>query len=45
MAYGDTESVRRVRAAVEERGVRPEFVELEATARTPRPPSAAESNR
>lgn len=34
MAYGDRESVRRVRAALERRGVSPPFVELEATARS-----------
>ena len=40
MGYGDRESVRRVRAALEERGVRPEFVELEATARSARDAAA-----
>ena len=39
MGYG--ESVRRVRAALEERGVSPEFVELEATARSARDAAAA----
>lgn len=34
MAYGERESVRRVRAALEERGLAPEFVELERTARS-----------
>lgn len=34
MAYGDRESVRRVRAALEDRGLAPEFVELERTARS-----------
>lgn len=32
--YGNRESVRRVRAAVGERGISPEFVELEDTARS-----------
>ena len=41
MGYGDRESVRRVRAALEERGVRPEFVELEATARSAKDAAAA----
>ncbi len=41
MGYGDRESVRRVRDAPEERGVRPEFVELEATARSARDAAAA----
>ncbi len=41
MGYGDRKSVRRVRAALEERGVRPEFVELEATARSARDAAAA----
>ena len=41
MGYGDRESVRRVRAALEERGVSPEFVELEATARSARDAAAA----
>jgi prolyl-tRNA editing enzyme YbaK/EbsC (Cys-tRNA(Pro) deacylase) len=34
LAYGDRESVRRVRAALGERGLDPEFVELERTARS-----------
>jgi prolyl-tRNA editing enzyme YbaK/EbsC (Cys-tRNA(Pro) deacylase) len=34
LAYGDRESVRRVRAALEERGLAPRFVELESTARS-----------
>jgi prolyl-tRNA editing enzyme YbaK/EbsC (Cys-tRNA(Pro) deacylase) len=34
LAYGDRESVRRVRAALEERGLDPRFVELESTARS-----------
>jgi prolyl-tRNA editing enzyme YbaK/EbsC (Cys-tRNA(Pro) deacylase) len=34
LAYGERESVRRVRAALEERGLAPEFVELERTARS-----------
>ena len=34
MGYGDRESVRRVRAALAERGVSPEFVELATTARS-----------
>ena len=34
MAYGDRESVRRVRAAIEERGISPEFIELDRTARS-----------
>lgn len=41
MGYGERESVRRVRAALEERGVSPEFVELEATARSARDAAAA----
>jgi prolyl-tRNA editing enzyme YbaK/EbsC (Cys-tRNA(Pro) deacylase) len=34
LGLGDRESVRRVRAAVEERGLSPEFVELGETARS-----------
>lgn len=34
MAYGDRESVRRVRAAIEERELSPGFVELDRTARS-----------
>lgn len=34
MAYGDRASVRRVRAAIAGRGLSPEFVELEETARS-----------
>ena len=34
MGYGDRESVRRVRGALEERGLSPEFVELGETARS-----------
>ena len=41
MGYGDRESVRRVRAALAERGVSPAFVELEATARSARDVAAA----
>ncbi len=41
MGYGGRESVRRVRAALEERGVSPKFVELEATARSARDAAAA----
>lgn len=41
MGYGERESVRRVRAALEERGVSPAFVELEATARSARDAAAA----
>ena len=41
MGYGDRESVRRVRNALAERGVSPEFVELEATARSARDAAAA----
>ncbi|QIN83596.1 YbaK/EbsC family protein [Rubrobacter tropicus] len=41
MAYGDRESVRRVRAAVEERGLFPEFVELDQTARSAADAAAA----
>ena len=41
LGYGERESVRRVRAALEEQGVRPEFVELEATARSAKDAAAA----
>lgn len=41
MGYGDRESVRRVRAALAERGVSLAFVELEATARSARDAAAA----
>ncbi len=41
MGYGDRESVRRVRAALAERGVSSEFVELEATARSAKDAAAA----
>ena len=41
MGYGDRESVRRVRDALAERGVSPEFVELEETARSAEDASAA----
>ena len=41
MGYGDRESVRRVRAALAERGTSPEFVELEATARSAKDAAAA----
>src|SRR4028119_1985043 len=41
LGYGDRESVRRGGAALEERGVRPEFVEPEATARSARDAAAA----
>ena len=41
MGYGDRESVRRVRAALAERGVSPSFVELEETARSARDAAAA----
>lgn len=41
LGYGDRESVRRVRAALEEWGVRPGFVELEATARSAKDAAAA----
>lgn len=41
MAYGDRESVRRVRAALGERGLAPEMVELEETARSAREAAAA----
>ncbi len=41
MGYGDRESVRRVRDALAERGVSPEFVELEETARSARDAAAA----
>ena len=41
MGYGDRESVRRVRDALTERGVSPEFVELEETARSARDAAAA----
>ncbi len=41
MGYGDRESVRRVRDALDERGVYPEFVELEETARSARDAAAA----
>jgi len=41
LGYGDRESVRRVRAALAERGVSSEFVELEATARSAKDAAAA----
>ena len=41
MGYGDRESVRRVRAVLAERGASPEFVELEATARSAKDAAAA----
>ncbi len=41
MGYGERESVRRVRAALEGRGVSPRFVELEETARSARDAAAA----
>ena len=41
MGYGDRESVRRVRDALAERGVSPEFVELEETARSAEDAAAA----
>lgn len=41
MGYGERESVRRVRAALEERGISHAFVELEATARSARDAAAA----
>ncbi len=41
MGYGEREGVRRVRAALEGRGVSPEFVELEATARSAEDAAAA----
>ena len=41
MAYGERESVRRVRAAVEERGISAEFVELTETARSATDAAAA----
>jgi prolyl-tRNA editing enzyme YbaK/EbsC (Cys-tRNA(Pro) deacylase) len=41
LGYGERESVRRVRAALAERGVSPEFVELEATARSAKDAAAA----
>lgn len=34
LAYGDREGVRRVRAAIEERDLSPQFVELDRTARS-----------
>ena len=41
MAYGDRGSVRRVRAAIEEREISPEFVELDKTARSAADAAAA----
>ena len=41
MAYGDRESVRRVRAALDGRGISPPFVELEKTARSAEEAAAA----
>lgn len=41
MAYGDRESVRRVRAALGERGLEPDMVELSETARSARDAAAA----
>lgn len=41
LGYGERESVRRVRAALTQRGVSPEFVELEATARSAEDAAAA----
>jgi prolyl-tRNA editing enzyme YbaK/EbsC (Cys-tRNA(Pro) deacylase) len=41
LGYGDRESVRRVRDALAKRGVSPEFVELEETARSARDAAAA----
>jgi prolyl-tRNA editing enzyme YbaK/EbsC (Cys-tRNA(Pro) deacylase) len=41
LGYADRESVRRVRAAVGERGISPEFVELDRTARSAADAAAA----
>jgi len=41
LAYGDSENVGRVRAALAERGLSPEFVELEQTARSAAEAAAA----
>lgn len=41
LAYGDREGVGRVRAALNERGLAPEFVELEQTARSAEEAAAA----
>jgi prolyl-tRNA editing enzyme YbaK/EbsC (Cys-tRNA(Pro) deacylase) len=41
LGYGDRESARRVRDALDERGVFPEFVELEETARSARDAATA----
>ena len=41
MGYAERESVRRVRAAVGERGISPDFVELEKTARSAADAAAA----